>query len=630
MSFSSRLTTFFVLMVLVPILAIGVLGFRLIDQTTSGRAGARASGLLTAASSVYTADERAARSAAQAVAVAIARLPDSAVRTELARAAAGAGLIRVEVIRDGRQLAALGSRSAVAPGTVEIADGRHLTRVTASVTSARDFVTAVTGPLAAAQLSQGGRVLASSLAAPLPQPPPATLSAAGHQYETASTAGLSGFGTAPVRLTMLSDLSASSSSRTSSDLIALAFLGGFALLSFGFAVLASRGLNEMVKRFLAAATRLANRDFSVRVPVEGSDEFARLATEFNRMSDQLEDYIAALDAERRRLHDAIRRTGDTFASGRDRSQLEAITLETALSGVEGGFGRITRREDDDAPLAVTQTAGAWRDAGELIVAAEAEALNPGPFGEADAGEVHVMAARMGLTPRRQLAYGTLAIGRHGAPFTEEDRTLFRSLAAQAWRALDNVRLHDEADRKATTDLLTGLVNHGEFQAVLSREMEDGRRYGYPVGLILFDLDNFKSVNDTHGHLQGDAVLRAVARVLSGSIREGDTAARYGGEELALILPHTDLEGSYAIAERVRSQIAELVIPMVEGEATLQVTASVGVSALGGGPKEQLIAEADSALYTAKRTGKNRVVQAQRAIASTSTGSFSADKARDSG
>jgi diguanylate cyclase (GGDEF)-like protein len=436
---------------------------------------------------------------------------------------------------------------------------------------------------------------------------------AGH-YATASYAGLAGFGASPVTLTALSNMAASSGSTSSSDLIAIAFLAGFALLSFGFAVLASRGLNDMVKRFLAAATRLANRDFSVRVPVEGNDEFARLATEFNRMSDQLEAYIAALDDERERLRESIRRTGDTFASSFDRDQLETITLETAISAIEGGFGRMTWRNEEDSPLRVAQSAGDWSGAGELILEAERIALNQGSLGQTDAGDLHVMAARMGVTPQRQLAYGTLAVGRRGEPFDDDDRALFRSLAAQAWRALDNVRLHDEADRKATTDLLTGLANHGEFQAVLSHELEDARRYSYPVGLVLFDLDNFKKVNDTYGHLQGDAVLRGVARALANTVREGDTAARYGGEEMALILPHTDVEGSAAIAERVRSEIEEMGIPMVDGEGELRVTASIGVSATVEGEKDELIAEADAALYTAKRNGKNRVVRAAPAPA----------------
>jgi diguanylate cyclase (GGDEF)-like protein len=617
MSFSNRLTTFFVLMVLIPILAIGALGFRLIDQTTSGRAGARASGLITAASSVYTADEEAARSDAKAVAESIARLSDAQIRVRVAKARASAGLVRVLVERGGSTIVSDGSTNAVAPGTVDVNVGGTTTSVTASITTAAQFVQTISGPLSAAIVSQGGHVLATTLSTQ----PNSNISAhddvtiGGIHYATDSYAGLAGFDSKPVTLTALSDIRASSASDSSSDLIAIAFLGGFALLSFGFAVLASRGLNEMVKRFLAAATRLADRDFSVRVPVEGNDEFARLATEFNRMSDQLESYIAALDDERERLRESIRRTGESFASTHNREQLEALTLDTAISAIGGGFGRLTWRDGEDSPLRVAHTTGEWHAAGDLIVEAEQIVLNQAVFGQADAGDTHVMAARMGATPQHQLAYGTLSIGRRGEPFDDDDRALFASLAAQAWHAFDNVRLHDEADRKATTDLLTGLANHGEFQTVLDHELGDARRYDYPVGLILFDLDDFKLVNDTYGHLQGDAVLRGVAQVLSRSTREGDTAARYGGEEMALILPHTDVDGSFALAERVRSEIADMSVEMVDGEGKLTVTASVGVSAATESDKDELIAAADAALYTAKRTGKNRVVRAAHAQAS---------------
>jgi diguanylate cyclase (GGDEF)-like protein len=130
-----------------------------------------------------------------------------------------------------------------------------------------------------------------------------------------------------------------------------------------------------------------------------------------------------------------------------------------------------------------------------------------------------------------------------------------------------------------------------------------------VGLIMLDLDNFKSVNDSYGHPQGDVVLQQVARVLRESSRDADAPARYGGEEMALILPHTDLEGAFAIAERVRVAIEELRIPRLDDhQGGLHVTASLGVTASSGGNKDALIAAADDALYAAKRQGKNRTVR----------------------
>jgi diguanylate cyclase (GGDEF)-like protein len=176
--------------------------------------------------------------------------------------------------------------------------------------------------------------------------------------------------------------------------------------------------------------------------------------------------------------------------------------------------------------------------------------------------------------------------------------------------LENVELHFQVRRQAVTDELTGLANHGRFQDLLSSEIEQVRRYGHPVGLIMLDIDDFKSINDTHGHQQGNVVLKHVAHVLLESSRDADTPARYGGEEMALILPHTELEGSYAIAERVRTAIEALWVPRLDHQGALRITASLGVSASSEGHKDVLIAEADKALYVAKRRGKNQTVKAK--------------------
>ena len=128
---------------------------------------------------------------------------------------------------------------------------------------------------------------------------------------------------------------------------------------------------------------------------------------------------------------------------------------------------------------------------------------------------------------------------------------------------------------------------------------------------MLDLDDFKEINDSYGHQQGDVVLRKVARVLREASREVDEPARYGGEELAVALPQTDLAGAYNLAERVREGIEALDIPTAEGKRPLKVTASFGVAALpdSATSKDELIAAADAALYEAKHSGKNRTERA---------------------
>jgi diguanylate cyclase (GGDEF)-like protein len=144
--------------------------------------------------------------------------------------------------------------------------------------------------------------------------------------------------------------------------------------------------------------------------------------------------------------------------------------------------------------------------------------------------------------------------------------------------------------------------------VLAGEVERSRRFGSAVGLVMMDLDDFKAINDTYGHQQGDIVLSKVARVLRELSRDIDEPARYGGEEMAVILPETDLAGAELAAERMRQAIEGLTIERIDGDAPLAVTASFGVASLPecAKDKEALIAEADAALYRAKRGGKNTV------------------------
>jgi diguanylate cyclase (GGDEF)-like protein len=153
----------------------------------------------------------------------------------------------------------------------------------------------------------------------------------------------------------------------------------------------------------------------------------------------------------------------------------------------------------------------------------------------------------------------------------------------------------------TTDALTGLANHRGFHETLAVELDQARRTGRPVSLVALDLDNFKTVNDTHGHPYGDEVLKAVAKKLQGAIRASDSAARVGGEEFALVLPGTDGELAYRIAERARRKIADVSV------LDLALSCSAGVATYPADAEDasQLCQLADGALYWAKRRGKQR-------------------------
>ncbi|MFO1251764.1 MAG: diguanylate cyclase [Inhella sp.] len=161
---------------------------------------------------------------------------------------------------------------------------------------------------------------------------------------------------------------------------------------------------------------------------------------------------------------------------------------------------------------------------------------------------------------------------------------------------------------ATTDRLTGLHNRAYLMDQLSREFSNAQRYGRPLSCLLLDIDHFKSVNDRHGHLVGDAVLRHTAQLLNGELRRGDVLARYGGEEFVLLLPGTLAASAQALAEGLRASVAQA--PWVQGELSLQITLSIGVAYNGscqGADEMALLKQADEALYAAKRQGRNRVV-----------------------
>ena len=198
----------------------------------------------------------------------------------------------------------------------------------------------------------------------------------------------------------------------------------------------------------------------------------------------------------------------------------------------------------------------------------------------------------------------------GRPFTEDEGRLAHWLAAQASVALENARLHRAVEQQAITDHLTGLANRRRFSESLSLEVSRAERFGGTLALVLADLDDFKRVNDLYGHQVGDEVLRRFADLMRESVREFDLAVRYGGEEFAVLLPGTDLEGGARLADRLAEALRAAVFLSRAG-VVFSVTSSFGVSAFpGSSSSEELMLAADRALYRAKKEGKNRVVQAR--------------------
>jgi two-component system cell cycle response regulator len=201
--------------------------------------------------------------------------------------------------------------------------------------------------------------------------------------------------------------------------------------------------------------------------------------------------------------------------------------------------------------------------------------------------------------------GLLVVESVGAVVGRDQRDFLQTLANQSGLAIENANLYARTLQLSITDGLTGLHNYRHFCERLESEIARARRYRLPLGLLLIDIDRFKSFNDRYGHLLGDEVLKVVAHCIRSNSRDVDLVARYGGEEFCVILQEIG-EGIRAHAERICEAVAALRIPV--GETCEGVTVSVGAAVSRGGEPgvHELIRRADAALYEAKEGGRNRV------------------------
>jgi diguanylate cyclase (GGDEF)-like protein len=247
-------------------------------------------------------------------------------------------------------------------------------------------------------------------------------------------------------------------------------------------------------------------------------------------------------------------------------------------------------------MAVTEARAALRMSGETAVArvvdedARDDQTGPTPI--------------VCVVPFGQGEVGSLALA-PGLGCEADTAELVALVARELGGAVRITMLMDESQRLATTDPLTGLMNRRAFLSMMKVEVERSQRYGLPLSLLLFDVDHFKAVNDTHGHAGGDKVLAQIGDQLRAVLRTPDSPARWGGEEFVIALKNTGLSGGSVVAERLRRTLQALPIPF--GSATLEVTVSVGVASLQAKESlDTLIERADRAMYAAKLAGRNRV------------------------
>ena len=419
----------------------------------------------------------------------------------------------------------------------------------------------------------------------------------------------------------------------STGLAALASLG--AMVSAGAGWLAwrsARRLEASVEAVTGALTALA--EGGLRAPeleVERAALVDGLVEAYNRMTQRLSASLEDFDRSRREFRRAIARLGDTLAATHDRDGILEVVRETAQLAVRGEQA-VFFFFDAAKRLLVARPAlpGAGQEAGLTpgsglagAAAARAEPLRfPGDAEPVPPEPVCTSAMAVPFFNRGELLGVVAVYGRPSVPFGPDDLEALTALVAQAQTAVDNVSLHEEAQRLSITDGLTGLWNRRELELRCQYELERAARFGRPVGVIFCDIDHFKEINDdlpAWGHAGGDSVLVEVAHRLASATREIDVVARYGGEEFVLLLPETDIVGSMVLAEKIRKAVAEE--PVEHAGHTRAVTLSLGVAAYphSGTNVRSLLAAADAALYKAKGAGRDRVEQADPVIRDTGTG-----------
>ena len=437
-----------------------------------------------------------------------------------------------------------------------------------------------------------------------------------------------------------------------------AVLGTLLSLTFAGIAIALAARHFLIKPIQALAKVMARAElgeFLVRARVQSEDELGSLARSFNTMLSRITDMaVAEIETQESmaqmgrelKLQDALKKANAQLESHISEMEL-LLEVSKAVSGTLDlpeqlqMLGRQVCARMGVSEFSVLLVDDATH---QLVIEAVAGDAPPAPrgtrlsIGEGVAGEAaakgHTIYVPDVSKEPRYLHYkgqrrapgafvavplrskgrvlGVMNLNRpQPESFSEQEIRLAEALAAQAALAIANARLYQQTLELSFTDSLTGVANRRQLFLRLEQEFSRSVRFGDPLSLLMIDLDLFKQINDQHGHILGDGVLRGVALALRRNVRKIDLVARYGGEEFCIVLPRVGKPEALEVAEKLRRAIALAPLPGPEGGEPLSVTVSIGVAALGIDADDVtgLVEKADAALYEAKRLGRDRVAMA---------------------
>lgn len=417
-----------------------------------------------------------------------------------------------------------------------------------------------------------------------------------------------------------------------------------------------RTLVRRMSSLVDAMSKAEDGDFLARVPVEDADEVAKLSEAFNKMLAAItnlrvsmidQDRELKLASEKLQLQNSLtekstqleqrlaerRLLFDALSTSTSSLSLDDVLTAIALSAGEGlglrEFSILLREEGNDDFL--VRAAYGFSDASQVLGLRR-------HAGEGVSGEV----ARTGMAivigdvsqDERYLSYGGL-VERVGSfvcvparwrgevialldftraetnAFSATEVALFSALGEVAAHAIGNARLFERVQRMSMTDELTEVSNRRYLEERLEMEFERAARFTQSLSVLFLDIDHFKLLNDREGHPAGDIILHDVAQILRNTVRKLDTVARYGGEELVVLLPKTDRSEAMVVANKIRERVQTEMAgrPAVAGQPSATLTVSIGVATYPADAADAatLLARSDQALYAAKNAGRNKVV-----------------------